>query len=403
MGRRTKNLRPCRHRRHMAIFHHNGEKAMTNENVINKTNTPPPRDSSIELLRIISMVMIIFHHFAVHGGFQWNTSSLSISRFWYNFLTMGGKTGVDIFVLISGYFLVNRKGPIFNFKRILKLWGQVFFYSNIFFLSVGMNDGGILSLIKVFFPITFSSWWFASTYFVLFLIHPFLNRLIHSLDRKLYQSLLVLLVICWCIIPTFTTSKYEGNSLLWFVTLYAISGYARIYGFNPKLKSRHYFILWGIFSILTYLSSVAFTFLGTKWSIFASHATYFYGQNKLPILLVSLTLFMAFSTLKMRYHKWINIIASATFGVYLIHDNDFVRPFLWLNVFKNAQYQDSLMLIPYSIGVVIVVYAVCTLIDLFRQQIIEKPYMKIVNLYSDSWLKPFERICEFFKKIIFGK
>ena len=104
----------------------------------------------------------------------------------------------------------------------------------------------------------------------------------------------------------------------------------------------------------------------------------------------------------MNYHKWINILASATFGVYLIHDNGIVRPFLWVDVFKNAQYQDSLFLIPYSILVVAIVYIACTMIDLIRKQFFEKPYMLLVNKYADTMLKPFSKICDFFRNIVFG-
>lgn len=76
------------------------------------------------------------------------------------------------------------------------------------------------------FPITFSEWWFASTYFVLLLIHPFLNKFLNNL-KKSYQELLILLIVCWSIIPTFTNSEYQGNSFLWFMTLYAIAGYEK--------------------------------------------------------------------------------------------------------------------------------------------------------------------------------
>lgn len=365
---------------------------MPNENVKTKADARLPRNSSFELLRIISIVMIIFHHFAVHSGFKWGASSLPIAYFWCNFFSMGGKIGVNAFVLISGYFLANREDPVFNFKRILKLWGQIFFYSAAawIFASVVIGDQRIPAVIKVFFPIASSSWWFASAYFVLFLIHPFLNKLIACLDKKTYQSLLVLLVTCWCIIPTLTGSDYQGNDLAWFITLYAIAGYARIYGLNPKLTSKHYFIFFVIFSALTYLS-------GLVWG------TYYYEQDEVPILLISLALFMTFATLKMNYHRWINVVASATFGVYLIHDSDFVRPFLWLDLFRSAQYQNSPMIIPYSIAAVAAVFIVCTLIDLVRQQIIERPYMRLVNACADSWLKPFERVCEFLKQIFFGK
>lgn len=75
------------------------------------------RNSSIELLRIISMILIVFHHFAFHGGFKWQTNSVTISHFWYNFIYGGGKIGVNIFVLISGYFLIDRKTSVCSYIR----------------------------------------------------------------------------------------------------------------------------------------------------------------------------------------------------------------------------------------------------------------------------------------------
>lgn len=374
---------------------------MQNSNFDRQTD----RQSNIELLRIVSMIMIVCHHFAVHGGFDWESSAITIPHLWYNLIVMGGKIGVDIFVLISGYFLIASHGKIFDFKRILKFWGQIIFYSlSIFavFSLLHAHDYGIKAAIKAVFPITFSSWGFASTYFVLYLIHPFLNMFLNALNKKTYQTLLVMLVIIWSVIPTFTTSSFQGNSLWWFATLYAIAGYARLYGFNQLFATKEYFALWVVFSVLTYFSSVAFTILGTRWNAFASHPTYFYGMEKVSVLLISLTLFMAFATLKMSYHKWINTLATATFGVYLIHDSSIVRPFLWIDVFQNAQYQNSLFLIPYSIIVVTLVYMVCTAIDLIRQRVFEKPFILIVNRYADILLKPFARICDLCRKIVFG-
>ncbi len=58
------------------------------------------RESNIELLRIIAMILIIAFHFAIHGSFDYKTTGITISCLWYNFILMGGKVDVDIFVLI---------------------------------------------------------------------------------------------------------------------------------------------------------------------------------------------------------------------------------------------------------------------------------------------------------------
>ena len=65
------------------------------------------RQSNFELLRIISIVIIIAHHIAFHGGFEYPTEVVSINKLWIQFLLLGGKIGVDLFILISGYFLIS--------------------------------------------------------------------------------------------------------------------------------------------------------------------------------------------------------------------------------------------------------------------------------------------------------
>ena len=70
---------------------------------------------------------------------------------------------------------------------------------------------------------------------------------------------------------------------------------------------------------------------------------------------------------------------------------------------QNAQYQNSVFLIPYSIIVVAIVYIFCTLVDLLRQQIVEKPFTNVLDRYSERIARPFERMFNIIKNIIFGK
>lgn len=374
------------------------EKSVQSTKIIN-------RNTSIELLRIISMIMIMFHHFAYHGNFEWNFNEVTLPHLWYDFILMGGKVGVDIFVLISGYFLIENTEKLFQPKKLLKFWGQVVFYSIMTYLlsvMLRLNAFEIKQLIKVCLPITYPGWWFASTYFMLYLIHPFLNKLLHGLSKTEYQYLILMMVLCWSIIPTATTQLFESNSLLWFVTLYGIAGYVNLYGGNQKLQSKHYFSLYFMVLIITYTVSTTFLFLGTKKEEWSTQAIDFFEIERLPILLMAITLFMGFVTLKMNYHKWINMIASATFGVYLIHDSSYIRYYLWTNIFKINQYQDSTFLILYSILVVFILYVSCTMIDLIRKKLVEKPYMLFVNHYTYYFLKSFKIICEMFRKWIFG-
>ena len=66
------------------------------------------RSSNIELFRILSMLMIVAHHYVVNSGLMNCIDAQSTLRFQDYFLLLfgwGGKTGINCFVLITGYFM----------------------------------------------------------------------------------------------------------------------------------------------------------------------------------------------------------------------------------------------------------------------------------------------------------
>ena len=349
------------------------------------------RYSNIELLRIVAMVLIVAHHFAKHSGFDFPLDKITINRLWIQFIEVGGKLGVDLFVLISGYFLISQKTT--KTSRLLKLWGQIFFYSVLIFLIFtvsGIKPLGLKELIKHIAPITCSQWWFASTYFVLYLLVPYINRLLHTFDKDQYILFLAVLVLLWSVIPSFTGQAFQSNALLWFVVLYSIAGYIRLYGIKTALSSRR--LLGYAFAclLLTFLSAIVFDIMGIKIPFFGKHATFFYGMQKLPILIISLLMFIGFTKLSIGYHKSINLIASATFGVYLIHDSSYVRSFLWKTLFNSVAYSDSNLLILYSMIVIIIVFVGCSVIELMRIHLIENhavSYFDRISMFIDNKIK----------------
>ena len=63
------------------------------------------RDSNFELLRIVCMIFIIFHHFAVYSGYKIG-SHMFINDFIFSLFYSGGKLGVSLFVMITGYYMI---------------------------------------------------------------------------------------------------------------------------------------------------------------------------------------------------------------------------------------------------------------------------------------------------------
>ncbi|MCM1262516.1 MAG: acyltransferase [Butyrivibrio sp.] len=340
------------------------------------------RQSNIELLRIIAMFMVVAHHFVIHGGFDFSTETVSANRLWVQFLQSGGKLGVDIFVLISGYFLIESE---FKLSKLLKLWLQMFTYSMTLYLifiiwgEQSLNIGGLL---KCLFPITSSYWWFASTYFMMYLLSPYINKFLRTLEQETYQRLLILLTFCWCIIPTFLSEAWQCNDLLWFIYLYAVAGYFRIYVPQRKVKGRVYLMSALALSVAAFLLIVILDFIGTRFAFVGTHALSFTDMQRLPVPIIAYLMFAGFEKIDIAPNRAINVIASATFGVYLIHDDPNVRQYIWKTLFKNAAFAESDFLIPYSIAVIVLVYIVCTVIELIRIYFIEKYYIKAVDKIS---------------------
>ena len=330
------------------------------------------------------MILIIAHHIGVHSNFSFATDTISINKLWIQFIQMGGQVGVNVFVLISGYFLIGSKS--IKTSKLLKLWLQIFLYSIVIFL-IFVDWSQPLSLEELainLLPVAFSRWWFASAYLVLYLLSPFLNKLLNSFTKSQYLKFLLLLFCIWCIIPTIFVSTFQSNSLLWFGFVYAVAGYIKLHVDISSVKPSKFLLIALITVTITYVAVITFDLIGLAIPFFATNATCFYDTQKLPILIISIALFLAFINLKCDYNPFINVVSSASFGVYLLHDNAYVRTLLWNTIFQNSIYQDGNLLIPYTLIQIITVFVVCTGIELFRIYVIEKSYIKAVDFLSNK-------------------
>ena len=147
---------------------------------------------------------------------------------------------MNCYVLISGYFLVKSK---FKWKKVIQLWFETLFYSVFIYIVIvvlGLKEIDIKGIIKSLFPILTKQYWFINIYLVMYILSPFINKLINSLDKKEYQKLIMILLICFSIISilpdAYTLDTSHGYGIIWFICLYLIAGYIRIYDIPKKLK-----------------------------------------------------------------------------------------------------------------------------------------------------------------------
>lgn len=356
------------------------------------------RQSNIELLRIVSMLLIIGHHLAIHSGFDFSKQLLNMNNLWLQFILMGGKIGVNLFLLISGYFLINSRKV--KLQKAVKLWLQIFFYSiALYFLSIqmGLDKFSTQSFIEHLFPITFDIWWFASCYFLLFLMHPFLNRMINSQTYRQNLDFLLLALFLGSIIPALSGTDNQVNSFIWFMIMYITGGFLRKYINEQKIKPVFCFLIAAVLIFLNYFSYISPDLYQEKLIGFQITFYTTYQMNGLLTYLISIFIFLGFSRLQIGYSRQINAIASTTFGIYLLHDFEAIRNWLWRDYFVLPDSITHSFFILKTIGIIILVFGVCMIIDLVRNWIVEHllhPFIHVICLILSLLLNIFKAVFE---------
>jgi surface polysaccharide O-acyltransferase-like enzyme len=352
------------------------------------------RNSNLELLRILSMLFIVSCHFTAGGFEDYNLVISNLNNYIIYFLDLFGKVGVDVFILISAYFMINSK---FTLKKLLVLGGEVYFYSLILFLItvllVPTVSISITSVLKTVLPIS-HGYWFINCYIVLMLFSPFLNKFIKELSKNTLLKLLLLLIIIWSIYPTFTgASLMYGDSfgygyMAWFIVLYFIGAFIRLHLDIKQLNSKKLFAILIASIALLYLGSVIIGQLGILFNIGSltnGETTvriayqFFTRENRFFVLVMSIALVLIFLKRKEFSNKYINYIAGSVFGVYLIHNNTFVHEYLWKSLIPVSSYYYSPNFWIVAIISIVAVYLVCTGIDIIRRETVEKLWIKFVD------------------------
>ena len=355
------------------------------------------RNSNLELLRIFAMVLIIAHHFAFHGFNNVDFVVSNSNNYIIYFLTVFGKVGVDLFIILSAYFMVNSK---FTFKKFLIVGGEVYFYSILFlvlfsYVLTPIKPISGESWFSSILPISQSAYWFITDYLVLMLFSPFLNKFIHNISKKNYLNVLGISLILWCIYPTFLGgSCFDFNSIIWFIILYLIGGFIRLHVDIEKITNKGLALLTIIAGIVcygTYAGSATLALVrhSDKWADFSK---LLYGQNSVFILIVAIAVFLIFLKRKEFSNKFINYIAGSVLGVYLIHENMFFRPYLWKGILKLSAHYNSHHFLLFAIGSIILVFIFATLADIVRRLTVEKVWIHILDWKLEGVISFFNRI-----------
>ena len=117
-----------------------------------------------------------------------------------------------------------------------------------------------------------------------------------------------------------------------------------------------------------------------------------YGNLESPLMIIiALYLFNYFKSLNINYNKVINYIAGSVFGIYLIHENIFVRPYIWQRLVKYLDVNSWFYIFKFLI-ICVLVFLSCLVLDIIIKFIIEKPINKISCYLDEIIMKAYNKI-----------
>lgn len=344
------------------------------------------RQSNFELLRIIAMCMIIAMHYITKGmqieKLSVNNSAINLF-FWllYAFCTVA----VNVYVLISGYFMVDSEWHI---SRVVKLWLQVLCYSILLPLVLGVIgiidfsslDFGTLQ--QIFMPISYEHYWFATAYVMMYLLSPVLAIAVKNMSRVQLRNVILVLLVVFCgfksVNPYLIPWDKYGCDFAWFICLFLIAGYIRMYGIEFFDSRKKAVLVYVGCSILTFLIAFAASIVVRSTGKFEYYMDMTYCYNYITVLIASIGLFYIVihthigdeGNTASKVSLIINRLAGYTFGVYLLHENITVRS-LWPDWLGIGYVKGSWLQIIHMILCIFIIFVVGIVVDYFRAGLFE--------------------------------
>ncbi len=245
-------------------------------------------------------------------------------------------------------------------------------------------------------PISSGTWWFVTTYALIVLIAPLLNRLIENVNNKGAIVLAIYFGLLYGVVGIGTVYY----NILRAPFYYLIGAFIKNRNIAIKKNSQRcisfimFAFAWLTYSVMRFFQ-VDHLYVN-KYTILKAYeffADYFMSGILIPIISVSLFLFLSSFSFS---NSVVNKIASTTFGVYLLHDSNLGRELIWNHIIRPEYTQFYLIWYKYvflSLITIISIFTVCALIDMFRQIIFEKWMEKKID-----WL-----VCFFKQKCYYNK
>lgn len=330
------------------------------EKVSIQSITTGPRKTNFEVLRILSMCMVL----GLHMNFK-HIGILDIAVYGYKSVFIQTLIeslclpAVNIFILISGWFSIKASLRgfvtfVFQYVFIVTLTYTIFlFYSK-----------GHVNIFELFSCLGFSKYgWFFVCYMILYIISPFINHYLDQLSRESFTRLLIILFTIMIIFGWIggNINFNNGYSSISFILIYILGRYLFLY---KKKCERPWFLIFLMVSLLNtiiiYLDIYIFSSKGISRLL----------SYENPIILIqAVTLVMFFNNVRINTNAYINYVARSSFAVYLIHDCASFQISSFGAIVKWLFFQfEGVELILCMLGLIFSAFVFAIILDFFRKK-----------------------------------
>lgn len=345
------------------------------------------RSSNIELLRIVAMLAIIAHHYVVNSTVTRLFDPLhpTANQIFLQLWGMWGKTAINVFVLITGYFMCESR---LTAKRYCKILFEIIFYSWVMWFVLSafgyetITWKGVFNRLILLDITANQDGGFVPGFMWMYLLIPAMNVYIHAASKRNLYALCSILLAMFTLCGTVLHANVYHH-VFWYCTLYFVGAAIRKYPFC-WMSSIH--ICFGLLAlaILSAWASVASLdcFIVIRGSTPVNTYYFVSDSNKLLAFVVAVFAFLTFKNSRIPQSRFINAVASTTFGILLIHAaTDGMRKWLWEDFVDvpGAYSMPLLLLIVYSVLVMLCVFAFCSAIDYLRIRFVERPVFNWFN------------------------
>lgn len=326
------------------------------------------RNSNIDMIRIVAMLLVVALHCMDYGGFIKLSEANPFLSLFVSLNHTISICAVNCFALISGYLLTDGKK---RWNKLAGLWMEVFFYSAFFavlFNIVFPEKVTLLSVCKSFFPISTNQYWYFTAYVGLFFLMPTLNVIVTSCSEQEFKKNIFNVVLLFSLYAFFIKEDIfflnRGFSVWWLAIVYILGAGIKKYRMEERFSRQTL----QLFLISDVLITSVLKLLMQKYEINIWGRLYSY--NAPNIIFMAVVLFMLFLKIDFKNfllkEKGLRILSSATFGVYLIHNNNYFNDLVFKNIFINVPTDNAIIFILCFYFSIASVYAMCTVVELLR-------------------------------------